>query len=405
MRSKTKFPLEVELNLCSFLKLSWENGWLDEYSDNHFLIKAIENRLVHFVAIEQLINNNINFVNMVNPDGSINSNHFNLNFCINFSRRLEGLYNSFGKDAIKRFITDQLSAGKQNYSEDAFFQALSEISILSFFTSLRAWTKIAYEPPVINGVNNKNPEASFSGTFLCKDPTNPPKNIKKSIVLNVEVKSPQFPHDSHTNEKIAIPTVLLTSEGKQKVKDFCAENNIRYLDPRILKIRDFINSAASKFNTPQKDEYNILYINWSFRDFPSNAFLEAWALLTNEKNGILIHQKYAKKIGIDPDALNKISAIVVYTESLEGIAFSDFRYVWQQNGAGQRFRMWVTNNELRQLEREGNSDILFKITGMRPSDPLTQYVMLDGKSKNNNERVEASCLGYELHNVIKENID
>lgn len=404
MRSTTKFPLEAELDLCSFLKFSWENGWLDEYSNDHFLIKAIENRLVHFVAIEQLINNNINFVNMVNPDGSINSNHFNLNFCINFSRRLEGLYHDFGEDAIKRFITDQLSAGKHNYSEDAFFQALSEISILSFFTSLREWTKIIYEPPVVNGVNNKNPEASFCGVFECKDQADSHEHVEKSITLNVEVKSPQFPHDSHTNEKIVIPTVLLSPEGKENVKNFCKENNIRYLDPRVLKIRDFINSATSKFNIPEQDEYNILYINWSFRDFPSNAFLEAWSLLTNEKNGILIHQKYAEEIGVNPEAFEKISAIVVYTESLEGIAFSDFRYVWQQNGAGQRFRMWIINDELRQLEREGKSDIVFNITRMRPSDPLTQYVMIDGKSKNDSERVESAYLAYQLHNVIKENI-
>lgn len=404
MRSTTKFPLEAELDLCSFLKFSWENGWLDEYSNDHFLIKAIENRLVHFVAIEQLINNNINFVNMVNPDGSINSNHFNLNFCINFSRRLEGLYHDFGEEAIKRFITDQLSAGKHNYSEDAFFQALSEISILSFFTSLREWTKIIYEPPVVNGVNNKNPEASFCGVFECKDQADSHEHVEKSITLNVEVKSPQFPHDSHTNEKIAIPTVLLSPEGRENVKNFCKENNIRYLDPRVLKIRDFINSATSKFNIPEQDEYNILYINWSFRDFPSNAFLEAWSLLTNEKNGILIHQKYAEEIGVNPEAFEKISAIVVYTESLEGIAFSDFRYVWQQNGAGQRFRMWIINDELRQLEREGKSDIVFNITRMRPSDPLTQYVMIDGKSKNDSERVESAYLAYQLHNVIKENI-
>ena len=232
---------------------------------------------------------------MVNPDGSINSNHFNLNFCINFSRRLEGLYHDFGEDAIKRFITDQLSAGKHNYSEDAFFQALSEISILSFFTSLREWTKIIYEPPVVNGVNNKNPEASFCGVFECKGQADSHEHVEKSITLNVEVKSPQFPHDSHTNEKIAIPTALLSQEGRENVKNFCKENNIRYLDPRVLKMRDFINSATSKFNIPEQDEYNILYINWSFRDFPSNAFLEAWSLLTNEKMESLFIRNMPKK--------------------------------------------------------------------------------------------------------------
>ena len=295
MRSKNKFPIETEAFFCQFLKSSWEKGWFDEYSEDHFLIKAIENRLVHFVAIDQLINNNINMVNMVNPDGSINSNHFNLNFCINFSRRLEGLFYAFGEEAIKKFITDQLSAGKRRYNEDAFFQALSEVSILSFFTSLRQWESMVYEPPVENGVNNKNPEASFCGTFPSKELSKSNVVVPKKIKLNIEVKSPQFPHDSHENEKIAIPTVLLSDCGRVNVQNFCNENNVRYLDPRILKIRDFINSATSKFTTPKENEFNILYINWSYRDFPSNAFLEAWSLLTNEKMVCLFTQNMPRK--------------------------------------------------------------------------------------------------------------
>ena len=134
MRREKRFPIDIEL--CSYLKSAWENGWLDEYSDDHFLIKAIESRLDSFVAIDQMINNNINFMGMVTPLGNINSKQFDLNFCINFSRRLNGLSLAFGEEAIKRFITDQLSAGKQDYNEDTFFQALSEVSILSFFTAL-----------------------------------------------------------------------------------------------------------------------------------------------------------------------------------------------------------------------------------------------------------------------------
>ena len=119
---------------------------------------------------------------------------------------------------------------------------------------------------------------------------------------------------------------------------------------------------------------------------------------------MLIHPEYAEKIGIDLDAYTKISAIVVYTESLEGIAFSDFRYVWQRNGAGARFRMWVIDDALRQLELENKSDILFRVTGMRPSAPLTQYVMFDGKSKSDDERVQSGYLAYQLCNVVRDNI-
>lgn len=401
MRREKRFPIDIEL--CSYLKSAWENGWLDEYSDDHFLIKAIESRLDSFVAIDQMINNNINFMGMVTPLGNINSKQFDLNFCINFSRRLNGLSLAFGEEAIKRFITDQLSAGKQDYNEDTFFQALSEVSILSFFTALRTWDKVSYEPPAVDGINDKNPEASFYGTFICNSAEDPNVEVEKEIKLNVEVKSPQFPHDTHVEEKIAIPTVLLSKKGRAIVEKYCNDNGVCYLAPRVLKLRDFINSAASKFNVPQENEFNILYINWSFRDFPSNAFLEPWSLLTNENNGILINTKYADEIGITKDAYDKISAIVVYTESLEGIAFGDFRYVWQENGAGKRFRMWILDDKLRQAEENGSSNIMFRVTGMRPSKPLTQYVMLDYKSKNITEKAEGAYFGLQLYNLIKDN--
>ena len=48
-----------------------------------------------------------------------------------------------------------------------------------------------------------------------------------------------------------------------------------------MKLKDFLNSASSKFSVPQSNEYNLLYINWSYCDFASNSFLEAWSLLTN----------------------------------------------------------------------------------------------------------------------------
>ena len=46
--------------LCGFLNTAWIEGWMDEYSDNHFLIKVIENRLETFVGKEQLIENDLN---------------------------------------------------------------------------------------------------------------------------------------------------------------------------------------------------------------------------------------------------------------------------------------------------------------------------------------------------------
>lgn len=403
MRKDTSFPIICNKKLCSFLETAWKSGWLDEYSDDHFLIKAIENRLMTFVGKRQLIENDINQQGIINADGSINTIAFNLNFCINFSSRMQFLAQKFGYENIKKFITNQMSAGKQNYREDAFFEALSEVSILSFYSTRCDWTQVIYEPLAKSGVNNKNPEARFVGSFHCKVDGESHMETYRTVSINIEVKSPEFPHDNHEYEKIAIPTILLTDNGRKVIRKFCEERNVMYLEPRVLKIRDFINSAAEKFNVPKDGEFNLLYINWSYRDFPSNSFLEAWSLLTNEINGILTHPEFAISMGISLDAFEKISAIIVYTESLEGLMFSDFRHVWQRNGAGPRFRMWVIDEKLRNAEWEDKSNVLFYITGMNPSKEMTQMAMIDCQSKTNEEKNETDLFCLELVKMIQTN--
>ena len=315
MRKNKSFPLKGNF-LLDFLHSAWECGWLDDYSDKHFLIRAIENRLDDFAGKAQLIGNEINQQGIVNPDGSINARAFSYNFCVNFSTHMQALAQTFGIESIKNFMLHQMSAGKQHYNEDSFFQALSEVSILCFYAR-HNWSQALYEPPVIKGVNNKNPEARFIKELCVKDAGTVQLSKKRTIKVNVEVKTPGFPHDNHVDDKTVIPTVLLTDNGRKLVKEFCADRGLLYMDPRVLKIKDFIISAADKFTIPNPDEFNLLYINWSYRDFPSNSFLEAWALLTNELNGILTHTKAAESIGITKNHLEKITAIIVYTESLE----------------------------------------------------------------------------------------
>ena len=54
MRHDIPFPIHNDYEICHYLKNIWECGWLDEYSDEHFLIKAIENRLTTFVGYTQM---------------------------------------------------------------------------------------------------------------------------------------------------------------------------------------------------------------------------------------------------------------------------------------------------------------------------------------------------------------
>lgn len=404
MRRKTPFPIKGNIKEhCSFLNNAWTNGWLDEYSDDHFLIKALENRLETFVGKQQLIENDINLYGTIKADGDFDTNAFNINFCINFSRRMQFLTQVFGDENIRNFITNQMSAGKQHYKEDAFFEALSEVSILSFYATRCDWSHAIYEPPVFSGVDKRNPEAKFVGSIHCKVDGENQIEAERTVTINIEVKSPEFPHDNHDNEKIAIPTMLLTDNGRKEVKKFCKEHSVTYMDPRVLKLRDFINSASSKFTVPRDDEFNLLYINWSYRDFPTNSFLEAWSLLTNEINGALTHPESASSIGILPDAFKKITAVIVYTESLEGLMFSDFRYVWQRSGAGTRFRMWVIDEKLRNAEWADKSNVLFYITGMNPSKELTQMAMIDFKSETYVEKADAAVFSTKLVKLIQKN--
>ena len=298
----------------------------------------------------------------------------------------------FGERQIKTFISDQLSAGKKNYSEDTFFQALSEVSILHFYLFRFRWEKAEYEPPVSKHENNKNPEAKLIGRINCKPVSGKKSNIE--VTVNIEVKTPQFPHETHSENTILIPAVLLSPEGRQQITTWCKEKHIIYLPPRVCKLVDFINSAAEKFSSPKENEFNILYINWSYRDYPKNSFLEAWSLLTNPHNGIFTNKTVGTSIGIKPEAYKRISAVVVYTESLEGLMFNDFRYVWQRNEAGTRFRMWVIDEQLRMSEEQDCSDILFNITGMNPSKP--ERILMCGTKTE----LENLSIFKEAHKII-----
>lgn len=366
MRHSLEFPIkDSTLQMTTnYLFNAWKNGWLDEYSEEHFLIKALNNKLNNFVGKEQLIENNINFQNIVNKDGTIQEDIFSITFLINLSQKLQFLDDLFGKTYIENFIKGQFAAGKKNYDEDSFFEALSEISVLSFFAFHNKWKEAIYEPVSLSN-NNKNPEATLIASYDYKLYR---KNIKGKIKVNIEVKSPRFPHDNHNNEKIVIPGILLSEKGKNMLKEFCISKGITYLNPRVLKIKDFLNSAASKFAIPKNNEINLLYINWSYSDFSKNGFLEAWSLLVNEYNGILRYPKIASSLGVNTEVFNKITAVIVYTESLEGLMFADFRYVWQENGVGSRFRMWILDEELRKSERNDESNIVFQVTSMNPSD-------------------------------------
>lgn len=332
-RRENDFPLEGGDFPFGFLRYMWESGWLDDFSEQHFLIKVIEDRLSSFVGERQANLDNTAIYPI------ISKNNFTETFLMNFSVKMQGLSNAFGEKQIERFVRDQLSAGKKNYNEEQFFRALSEISVIAYILGLANWKEKIYEPQLNN---KKNPEVR-----LITD---------QDVIIDIEVKTPGF-NQNNINEKKLMPTVLLTKEGKEAIKKHCEENNMICLMPRVGKLKDFINSAAEKFELPQDDKHlNLLFINWSYSEFAPDAYQEAYSLLVNPVNGIIRNKEIGMKMGISEEAYEKISAIIVYSDSLNGLAFLDLRHIWIK----QKFRMIAINPNIEYK----------RFTGMNPDlDP------------------------------------
>ena len=343
-RSDVMYP-RADIDLCGGIQKAWAAGWLDEFSDSHFLIKAIEGRLEKYQGYYQFTSSNV-------PLYKIDEENFQVNFCINFSCKVARLIKFFGKEKFKDFFINQLSAGKEEYDEAQFFRALSEVSILSFWQQ-RSRTG-EYEPKT-NG--KKNPEARF----YCHNDT----------TVDIEVKTPGF-HDFDGIQEIVLPTVLLNDEGRKAFSSFCDANDLNWSMPRIGKLKDYLNSAAEKFEIVDHIKHmNFLYINWTFSEVLDSGYEEAVSLLAHPINGILSHKDIGLKLGVNEEVYEKNTAVIVYTESVSGLMFGEFRWVWTCGTNGMPHFGIVGLH---------NREALFEITGMNPfGKQLTPIVLYQAK--------------------------
>lgn len=113
-------PSEIALPKAKMASAKFVDLYLDNYDNKHFLIKAIEGRLDRLVAREQLIHNNLDSYNIVLDYCNIETEPRTTYFCINFSCKMQHMERVFGEDNISKFAKEQLSTGKENYSEDFF---------------------------------------------------------------------------------------------------------------------------------------------------------------------------------------------------------------------------------------------------------------------------------------------
>lgn len=302
-----------EYDLLESLSNMNEKGYFDTYSDEHFLIKAMQGKLDYFKKYKHLIKGSLYFSDDYNNA---------VKFVANFSTKFKFFCNHFNEDEMKKFVINQLSAGKKNYDEAQFFRAFSEIHVLNFLMAHGPKLKKAiYEPKL--GTNGSNPEARLE--------------YENGIIIDVEVKTPGFKSQITGSKKgFIIPTFILDEKLKKNLRRQCDKRGFEFILPRVDKLKDFINSAGKKFEIPKDNKHiNLLFINWTYTDVERRGYLEPYSLLYNNLNGLLKNKEIALSIGINEEALKKISAVIIYQDCFDSLVFGEFLSIWK----GYNFRM------------------------------------------------------------------
>lgn len=329
MRSHTPYPAHVDLDFLEIIRNFWETGVLDDYSEDHFLIRAINNDVSYFRHF---------FLRKHITD--IDPSTFPWHFIVNLDGKIKNFMNCFGSVKIENFFKNQFAAGKSNYDENQFFEALSEFHVLSFFANFgpAVLKEAIYEPRL--GESDKNPEARFI--------------YANDTVLDIEIKTPNFP-ERNLLENIVIPACLLNNDGRKSLSDFCKINGISCHLPRILKIKDFMNYAGDKFaEISSENHINLLVINWTSTDLLETGLFEPTTLLCNPANGLFRNKDVALNLGISEAALRKISAIFFYMLPEGCLFFNDFRYIFatrQYKIIVNPFASNVDANKIHELTR------------------------------------------------------
>lgn len=301
--------------LTDYIDSLSSKGLLNEYSNDHFVIRALKNDFDYFSKYSH-------FVDEYQTGLSFGDNFefFGQNFIINFSNKLAIFERLFGEKIAHEFITNQMAAGKENYDEAQFIRALSEVHVLNYLGSYTSKIKnLSYEPKLIEGAST-NPEAVLS--------------LEDGTEIAVEVKTPGFKNQNNLNkcdELYIRPNVILKKQSIDKFKKLVESQNVNLVYPNVLKLRDFIISAASKFPPVTENRMNLLFINWTYNDFKTSGLNEPISLLLNSYSGLLVSELARTEVNIPIDYLDKISAIIFYKDNFHSFIASDFRFHFAYN--------------------------------------------------------------------------
>ena len=354
--------------LTEYIERLRSEGAFNEFSSDHILIKAIKN---DDEAIKR-------FCKWTPCDGFYEPNA--LSFVSNFSQKMGYLSSVFGHNEIVEFIKVQLSAGKSNYDEKTFIQALSEIEILFFL--IRWCGKVLdaqYEPRQNEA---RNPEAQIK--------------YNDTIVINIEVKTPKFDEltiDDGFNGIIQ-PNVCLDRSNLDKFKKILSVNKFQINWPKVCKIKDFINSAVGKFNSvDHKTQFNVLCINYSCSPWNDVALDEPEALLLNPSSGILVNEKIRETLEISK-RIDNISAFIIYKTNSQSLLFTDIRTCLQ--------RVYLIPNPLcPNLDLEPLQQHL-QLRKLEPLPLVSDFSLFSWAMRNNYEFTNA--VRMEIEKLLSKNI-
>lgn len=321
-----------DITPINYVEYLYDEGLMDEYSSDHFIIKALKGEMDY-------INKHPNL--FINDYLSLKEYDLASTFIFNFSKALWLFAQYFPKCEIENFVKNQLAAGKENYSEEQFFRAVSEIHVINYILlqTKENIKKCTYEPR-LNG--QSNPEARIE--------------LKDGTIIDIEVKTPGFPETIINPTKARVkPNFILEKNIQDQLIKYCKLNKLELAYPRVLKLREYIKSAAKKFNVPTgKRHYNLLFINWTYTDFPECELAEPITLLVNSVNGLFVNKKAHGLINIKDEHINKISSIILFKDNINNLLFGRFDYHFQDKSC-----VLIQNQTNKQYVETGIEDVKY----------------------------------------------
>ena len=299
----------LSMNILHAIKQMEDKGWLSSFPDDHIIKMMLSGKdISHLISKE--------YVSQIYQNCDVS-----FTMLMNYNSLFNCMLKYYPEEGAEKFVVSQLS-GLENgniYNNKKFYQALSELLLFRQFCMYGS-PQVEYEPQIGGNSGKKNPEYRIFNHF---------PEEGGDYIFDVEVKTigGELGENIDSKSPVAIPLKTIDIKKKNELEQECNANGFQLELPDVIHIKDFINSAADKFvDIDENNHFNILCLNWTFRQMPSKSYLEPAQILTNNQNGLWVCKDIGMKFGIDPQAYEKISAIYIFNMPYEGVIFCDSRW-------------------------------------------------------------------------------